>query len=104
IHKQEQGAPYLVRVMVQARGTNQGITFFGMPPVQSVIIPFALPALTLYELRNQQGYARISLDIFDAASGRFIRSTPWKIGTTFYNQYTYLFFFFTRTTDLTPAP
>jgi|GEM_PF-4257450 hypothetical protein len=36
-------ATYLVRVMVLALGTNQGNTFFGLPPIQSVIIPFSLP-------------------------------------------------------------
>ena len=31
--------PYLVRVMAESFGTMQGVTFFGMPPVQSVLIP-----------------------------------------------------------------
>ena len=31
-------SPYLVRVMAESFGTMQGSTFFGMPPVQSVLI------------------------------------------------------------------
>lgn len=97
-------ATYLVRVMVQSLGTNQGITFLGMPAVQSVVIPFSLPELTLYRRQNQLAYARIKLDIFDLASGRLIRSTPWWVGSAFYNQYTILFVIFFRTTDLTDPP
>jgi hypothetical protein len=97
-------ATYLVRVMVQSLGTNQGITFLGMPAVQSVVIPFSLPELTLYRRQNQLAYARIKLDIFDLATGRFIRSTPWWVGNAFYNQYTILFFISFRTTDLTDPP
>ena len=77
----QQEARYRVRVMVQALGTEQGVTFFGMPPVQSVIIPFALPELTLFKLQNQRAYTRLSLDIFQTATGRLVRSTPWYVGS-----------------------
>jgi hypothetical protein len=97
-------ATYLVRVMVQSLGTNQGLVFFGMPAVQSMIIPFALPELTLYRKQNQLAYARIKLDIFEMATGRLFRSTPWWVGEAFYNQYTILFFIFYRTTDLSDPP
>jgi hypothetical protein len=97
-------ATYLVRVMVQSLGTNQSLTFLGMPAVQSVLIPFALPELTLYRRQNQLAYARIKLDIFEIATGRLIRSTPWWVGETFYNQYTILFFIFFHTTDLNDPP
>ena len=39
---------YRARVVVESFGTTQGLTFFGMPPVESALIPFALPALTLF--------------------------------------------------------
>jgi hypothetical protein len=90
--------------MVQALGTEQGVTFFGMPPVQSVIIPFALPELTLFKLQNQRAYTRLSLDIFETATGRLVRSTPWYVGSSYYNQYTILFFIYFRTTDLVLPP
>lgn len=46
IVKNEQDAAFIVRVVVQSFGTNQSASFFGMPPIQSVLIPFALPQLT----------------------------------------------------------
>jgi hypothetical protein len=89
---------------VQAFGTEQGETFFGMPPVQSVILPFALPELTLFKLQNQMAYMRCSFDIFESATGRHVRSTPWYVGSSYYNQYTILFFIYFRTTDLVLPP
>jgi hypothetical protein len=97
-------ATYLVRVMVLALGTNQGNTFFGLPPIQSVIIPFSLPQITLYQELDQLAHARLYLDIYEAATGRFVRSTPWTTGNAYYNQYTVLFFFTFRTTDILQAP
>ena len=94
----------MVRVMVQSLGTSQSLTFLGMPAVQSVLLPFALPELTLYRKQNQLAYARIKLDIFENATGRLIGSTPWWVGKTFYNQYTILFFMFFNTTDLNDPP
>ena len=41
VRAREMESPYLVRVMAESFGTMQGITFFGMPPVQSLLIPFA---------------------------------------------------------------
>lgn len=97
-------ATYLIRVVVEALGTNQGQTFFGMPPIQSVLIPFSLPQLTLYQELDQRAHARLHLDIYEAATGRFIRSTPWLLGDAYHNQYTVLFFITWRTTDLIEAP
>jgi hypothetical protein len=104
LQSRREEARYRVRVMVQALGTEQGVTFFGMPPVQSVIIPFALPELTLFKLQNQRAYTRLSLDIFETATGRLVRSTPWYVGSSYYNQYTILFFIYFRTTDLVLPP
>jgi hypothetical protein len=104
IRTREDGPPYLVRVMVHAMGTNQGKTFFGIPPIQSLIIPFALPQLTLYQELDQLAHVRLHLDLFSSSTGRLIRATPWVSGTTFYNQYTVLFFFTFRKTDLISPP
>lgn len=104
VRKRDEDAAYLVRIMVQALGTNQGKTFFGIPPVQSIIIPFALPALTLYQVLDQVAHVRMHLEIFETATGRFVRATPWMTGDTYYNQYTVFFFFTFRTTDLIDPP
>lgn len=97
-------SPYLVRVMAEAFGTMQGITFFGMPPVQSVLIPFALPELTLYKDQDQSGYARLHLDVYDNRTGEFLGSTATMIGRAYYNQYTVFFFLTWHRTDVTAPP
>jgi hypothetical protein len=64
-------ARYLVRVLVQTMGTNQGKTFYGVPSIQSVVIPFSLPQITLYQKLEQLAHVRLHLDIFEAGTGRF---------------------------------
>jgi hypothetical protein len=97
-------ARYILRVVVEAVGTEQGETFFGMPPVQSVLIPFALPQLTVFEAQRQQAYARFTMDIFDARTGELVRSTPWYEGSAYYNQYTIFFFISFKGSDLVATP
>ena len=97
-------SPYLVRVMAESFGTMQGSIFVGMPPVQSVLIPFSLPELTLYKRQNQSGYARLHLDLYDNRTGEFLGSTPKLVGRAFYNQYTVLIFATWNRTDVTAPP
>lgn len=104
VRARDMESPYLVRVMAESFGTMQGITFFGMPPVQSVLIPFALPELTLYKQQNQSGYARLHLDIYDNRTGEFLGSSATLVGRTFYNQYTVLFFLTWNRTDIDAPP
>jgi hypothetical protein len=98
-----QDATYLVQVMVQSLGTMQGLTFLGMPPVESVIIPFSLPELTIYKAQKQRGHARLHMDLFDKRTGEMLGSTPTLIGRTYHNQYTVFFYLTWYDTDL-PAP
>jgi len=95
---------YLARVVVESFGITRGVTFFGMPPVQSVLIPFSLPALTLYGVVRQKGYARVHIEFFEYQSGIFMGLSPTMIGRTYYTQYTMLFFFTWQTTDLSAPP
>lgn len=95
---------YVARVFVESWGTTQGLTFFGMPPVQSVIIPFALPELTLYKHQQQKGYGRLRIDFFDDKDGSYFGSTATIIGRTYYDQYTVLFFVTWIRTDLVAPP
>jgi len=97
-------SPYLVRVMAESFGTMQGSIFVGMPPVQSVLIPFSLPELTLYKRQNQSGCARLHLDLYDNRTGEFLGSTPKLVGRAFYNQYTVLIFATWNHTDITAPP
>lgn len=104
VAKREEDASYLVRVLVQSFGTSQSISFFGMPPVQSVLIPFSLPQLTVYQNLAQDGYIRYGVQVVERATGRLFYSTPWHSHRTYHNQYTFLFFFTFRVTDLEEAP
>lgn len=102
--KNEQEARYLIQVVVESFGTNQSSSFFGLPPIQSVIIPFSLPQLALYQNLSQIGFIRYSLNVIEQATGRLFYSTPWYQHTTFHDQYTVLFFITFRRTDLIGAP
>ncbi len=95
-----QEATYKIQILVQSLGTEQSQSFFGMPPVQSVLIPFALPEISLYKAQYQSGFTRFRLDIFETITGQFIRSTPWLQASTFYNEYTLLFFIDFHRTNL----
>lgn len=97
-------SPYLVRVMAESFGTVQGTIFVGMPPIQSVLIPFSLPELTLYKNQSQSGYARLHIDVYDNRTGEFLGSTPKLVGRSFYNQYTVLIFATWNRTDVTAPP
>lgn len=104
IRNRDDHPAYLVRVAIEALGTMQGLTFVGMPPIQSVIIPFALPELTLYKLQAQSGYARFHLDVFENLTGAYKGSSATIIGRTHYDQYTALFYITWIETDLTAPP
>lgn len=97
-------AQYRVQIVIQSLGTQQAQAFFGMPPVQSVLIPFALPELTLFKAQYQSGFTRFSLNVFETTTGRYIRSSPWYQATTYYNEYTILFIINFHTTNLIGAP
>jgi hypothetical protein len=102
--KHEEDASYLVRVVVQSFGTNQSTSFFGLPPIQSLLIPFALPQLTIYQNMAQDGYVRYGVEVIERATGRLYFVTPWHSYRTYHDQYTFLFFFSFRLTDLDEAP
>lgn len=97
-------SPYLIRVMAESFGTMQGNVFVGMPPVQSVLIPFSLPELTLYKRQSQSGYVRLHMDVYDNQTGEFLGSTPKLIGRAYFNQYTVLILATWLRTDVTAFP
>lgn len=97
---ESQNARYRVLILVQALGTEQRDSLFGMPEIQGGLLPFALPELALFKKQSQSGYTRFRLDIYETATGKFIRSTPWFQGSTYFNEYTILFFFDFEFTDL----
>ncbi len=104
IRRREDQPAYLVKISIESLGTMQGLTFVGMPPIQSIFIPLALPELTLYKLQSQSGYARFHLDVFDNLTGEYKGSSATIIGRTHYDQYTALFYITWIKTDLTAPP
>ena len=93
-------AKYRLHILVQALGTEQSVSFFGIPPIQSGLLPIAIPEVALYKAQYQSGYTRFRLDIFEAATGKFLRSTPWFQGSTYFNEYTVLVFIDFQATNL----
>jgi len=93
-----------VRVMVLALGTDQGQNFFGMPAIQSTVIPFSTPALTLYAAQRQIAYVRYRLQIYDSRTRQWYIPGRWYEGSAYYNQYTLLFFINFRGTDMIEVP
>ena len=75
-----------------------------MPAIQGSLLPIALPELALFKAQRQKAYMRYRIDIYESATGRFIRSTPWHEGSAYFNQYIVLFFISFRSTDLPQAP
>ena len=84
---------YRIHILVQSLGVEQRSSLFGIPPIQSTLLPLALPEIALYASQKLSGYTRFRLDIFESATGQFVRSTPWFQGATYFNEYTILFFF-----------
>ena len=86
-------ADYRALLVVQALGTQQSIKFFGMPASRSAWLPVSLPELALYKKNREEGYARFYFDIFDAKSGKYLRSTREYEGLAVHTKYTFLFGF-----------
>ena len=81
--KREEDASDLVRVVVHSFGTSQSI---------------------VYQHLAQDGYIRYGVQVIERPSGRLYYSTPWHSHRTYHDQYTFLFFFTFRVTDLEEAP
>jgi hypothetical protein len=104
VQKDEKNATYRVDVIVGALGTELAGSFIGMPPIQSVLIPFSLPELSLYKSQNQTGYIKFHMNIFEIPAGRFVGSTPDFRADSYYNDYTVLFAISFTSTDLVSPP
>lgn len=97
-------ATYVVKIIVHSLGTEQASSLFGMPEVSSGFLPIALPELAIYKEQLQNGYARLSLSVYDAATGALKESVSWRTGSAYYNFYTVFFWFTFPATDLVLPP
>lgn len=104
IREEGDEAQYRLRMIVQSVGNDQDINFFGMLATKSNWIPIALPEIALYKKNREEGFARLYFDIFEAADGRYVRSTSPVDGEVYQTRYTLLFLINWRTTDMTSPP
>lgn len=93
-------AAYRIRVVIQTFGTEQSVSFLGIPPLQSIFLPFPIPEIALYKNVNEKGLTRLSVSVIESAMGTLISSGPWVGAATYYNQYTVLFVINFHLTDL----
>ncbi len=97
-------ATHRVNIVLESLGTESGETFIGLPPTQSVIIPFATPELALYKAQFQTGFVKLYFDMFELPSNRFISSTLPFFAETHYNDFTFLLLISFKKTDLIAPP
>jgi hypothetical protein len=94
----------IAKVILDAFGTLQDLSFVGIPPIGAGLLPLSLPELALYKAARQRGLTRLSIDFIDKKTGRFVSSSPLYEGDAYHNQYTFFFVFSLRRTDLIPPP
>ena len=99
-----ENAQFRIHIVVNALGTEFDETFFGIPPINSTLIPISTPELSFYKSQNQTGYSNFYLNIFEHPSGRFVFSSAPYLAETFYNDYTILLLIKFHKTDLRHPP
>ena len=104
VQKDENNATYRVDVIVEALGTESAGMFFGIPPIQSQLIPFSLPVLALYKSQYQTGYVKFNMNIFERTTGKFVGSMSNFLADSYHNNYTILFVVTYTLSDLTSPP
>ncbi len=104
IREEGDEARYRLRMIVQAVGNDQDIDFFGMLASRSMWLPIALPQIVLYKKNREEGFARLYFDIFEAADGRYVRSTSPVDGNVYQTCYTLFVVIKWRRTDMTSPP
>lgn len=100
IVKNEREAAYLVRIIAQSLGTEQGNNLVGLPSMSSALLPISTPEIALFREEHQQAMVRLVLDVFEAGNGRHILTSPWYEGTAYFNQYTFAIIIGFRVTDV----
>lgn len=76
-------AQYVMTVLAGALGTDEKDVFFGLPPVQSVLIPVALPEIAIYKSEEQQGFARTETVTTDQQRGGIVYRAGPTQGRTY---------------------
>jgi hypothetical protein len=92
----------LARVTLDAFGTLQDVTFFGIPQITTIVL--SIPEIAFYKVQKQLGITRLSIDFIEKKTGRLVRSTPLYEGDAYYNKYTVFIFVNFSDSDLLPPP
>lgn len=100
ILKNEKEAAYLVRIIAQSLGTEQGNNLVGLPSMSSALLPISTPEIALFREEHHQAMVRLLLDVFEAETGRHVLTSPWYEGTAYFNQYTVAIIFGFRSSDV----
>lgn len=93
-------ATYQMQAILESIGTNQGVRFLGMPASSSSLLPISIPELTLWKRDRRQGIVRFYFDIFETATGDFVRKTETYNGAISETRYTFFFVFRWEDTEL----
>lgn len=104
LHVGTEAPKYLIRVVLHAFGTEQSDSFVGIPEIQSTIIPFALPELSIYKSVKLRGYTRLNLEVSNKKTGSLISISPVYEEDVYFNQYVFLLAFGYESTDIVPPP
>ncbi len=83
-------ADFIAIVLESGVGTEYNETFFGLPPIQSVLLPISLPEIAVYKRSREQGVAKAEVVFSDRQrGGAFYRTGP-ALGQTHYNEWSVL--------------
>lgn len=104
VQDDKDAATHEVNVMVESLGTEYADTFVGIPPIQGSLLPISTPELAFYKAQYQTGYVKFHFDLFELPSGRFVETTSPFLAEKYYNDYTVLFLFTFKKTDLVAPP
>ena len=104
IQEDKDKATYEVSVMVESLGTEYANTFAGIPPIRGGFLPISTPELAIYKAQYQTGYVKFHFDLFELPSGRYVQTTSPFVAEKYFNDYTALFIFTFRKTDLAVPP
>lgn len=72
-----EGADYAVTVLGKAVGVEEDRTFFGIPALQSSLLPVGLPEIAIYRASQQKGVAKLETVVAGRNhGGHVVRSGP----------------------------
>lgn len=73
---------YMVTVLAGAIGTDERDVFFGLPQIQSMVVPLSLPEMAIYKSEEQEGFAKVEVVTTDVRRGAVVfRAGPAQAKT-----------------------